>query len=43
MNHCIWKVNNDKPYRYKYSKQWKELDFSQEENEIKKVMIKGIS
>ncbi|MDE5545620.1 MAG: hypothetical protein K2I76_03320 [Malacoplasma sp.] len=42
MNHCIWKVNDDKPYRYKYSKQWKEWDFSQEENEIKKVMIKGI-
>ncbi|MDE5952623.1 MAG: hypothetical protein K2G48_00695, partial [Malacoplasma sp.] len=35
MNHCIWKVDENKPYRYKYLKQWKEWNFKLQENEIK--------
>ncbi len=36
MNHCIFKVNEDKSYRYKFSKKWKDWDFRLQENEIKK-------
>ena len=42
MNYCIWKVDENKPYRYKYLKQWKEWNFKLQENEIKIKIMEGI-
>lgn len=39
LNHCIYKVDEDKSYSYKYKKSWKEWNLKGEQDYLKSIIL----